>query len=368
MAFDQQYLGALYKKLVLHNDVELITRRAMILESLSSKIYKKEVLSLVALVYGVDIPNEDIEWFLSEFQKDDPGFASDGVDCEVELLAAASLHNEIDNNVDDNIGLWCCLLLETANFGGLRTCKGDSMLTAYARENLKRFQTTHNVLENAKYSKKIEIAETYQPAELAGPQNQWSGAYAAVKETFEDTLNYTEQGLKLQATQLNNVVSYVRRLEEQTQTQWWAIAGWSESAHMPYAKQGLEEAIVRSAVELANMTTSNLAGPIAAPALFNMVLTRDRKPAQLKKLLLKNVITSSPNGWRKSWIDLHTNDPYARLTPIILAIGLATESNDEPDWEAQFTRKLSINLATEMTPIEIATQIFRELLVLKGRD
>ncbi|MGZ8181386.1 MAG: GTPase-associated system all-helical protein GASH [Methylobacter sp.] len=193
-------------------------------------------------------------------------------------------------------------------------------------------------------------------------------AQPAVKQTIEAALDYTERGLLSQATQLNNAINYIQHLEEQTQTQWWAIAGWSESTNTPYSKQGLEEAIVRSAVELKNITLSTLAGPIAAPALFNMVLTRDRKTAQLKKLALKNVITATPREWRKSCLDLETKDPYARLCPIALAIGLATESNDEPDWEAQFARKVAINVTTEITPIEIATQLFRELLVLKGRD
>jgi len=367
MAIDKQYLGALYKKLSLQNDAQFIEQRATVLESLSDNIHKKETLSLVAIVYGVETPKDDIEWFLSAFQQNEPGFASDGVDREVELLAAASLRQEIDSYNDDS-GLWPCLLLETANFGGLRICKGDPTLIEYARKKLQEFQTTHNVLNKATCYKKIDINATYQPAEAAGTQNSWQVVQPAVKQTIEAVLGYTAQGLNWQAAQLNNAINYILHLEEQTRTQWWAIAGWSESTSTPYAKQGLEEAIVRSAVELANITTSTLAGPTAAPALFNMVLTRDRKPAQLKKLVLKNVITATPREWRKSCLDLETKDPYARLCPIALAIGLATESNDEPDWEAQFARKVAINLTTEMIPIEIATQLFRELLVLKGRD
>jgi hypothetical protein len=365
MAIDKQYLGALYKKLSLQKDAQFIEQRATVLESLSDNIHKKEALSLVAIVYGIEIPEDDIKWFLSAFRQDEPGFALDGVDREVELLAAASLRNEIHNNAED-VGLWCCLLVETANFGGLRTCKGDPMLIEYACKKLQEFQTAHNVLKKATYHTKIDISATYQPAESAGPN--WQTAQPAVKQTIEAALNYTVQGLKWQATQLNDAIDYIQHLEEQTQTQWWAIAGWSESTNMPYAKQKLEEAVVRSAVELANISASNLAGPIAAPALFNMVLTRDRKPAQLKKLSLKTVVTATLREWRKSWLGLETKDPYTRLCPIALAIGLATESNDEPDWEAQFARKVPINLTTEITPIEISTQLFRELLVLKGRD
>jgi hypothetical protein len=365
MTIERQYLGSLYKKLGLQVDAQFIERRATVLESLSDKIYKKEALSLVAIVYGVEIPEDDISWFLSAFRQDEPGFASDGVDREIELLAAASLRYEIEN-YNDNHGLWPCLLLETANFGGLRTCKGDTTLIECARKKLQEFQITHSVLKEAVYSKKVDITASYQPAESAGPQNSWTTAQPAVKQTIQSALDYTEKGLESQATQLNNVIKHIRRLEEQTQTQWWAIAGWSESTNAPYAKQGLEEAIVRSAVELANITICSEAGPIAAPALFNMVLTRDRKPAQLKKLPLKTVVTAAPSDWRKSWLNLQTNDPYARLTPIALAIGLATESNDEPDWDAQFKRKVDIDLMTEMTHIELATQLFRELLVLKG--
>lgn len=203
---------------------------------------------------------------------------------------------------------------------------------------------------------------------MGGTHNNWQMAQQAVKQTIEAALDYTEQGQLSQARQLNNTIKYIKHLEEQTQTQWWAIAGWNASTNTPYAKQKLEEAIVRSAVELKNIILSTLAGPVAAPALFSMVLTRDRKPAQLKKMALKNVITATPREWRKSWLNIDTKDPYVHLFPIALAIGLATESNDEPDWEAQFARKVTINLAAEMTPIEIATQLFRELLVLKGRD
>lgn len=367
MAIDKQYLGALYKKLSLQNDAQFIERRATILESLAENIHKKEALSLVAIVYGVEIPEDDINWFLSAFRQEEPGFASDGVDREVELLAAASLRHEIDNYNDDS-GLWPCLLLETANFGGLRTCKGDPTLIEHARNKLQVFQTTHSTLKKATLLKKTDINTTYQPAEAAGAQNNWQIAQPAVKQTIEAALDYTERGLTSQASQLNNTINYIQHLEEKTQTQWWAIAGWSESTNTPYAKQAIEEAIVRSAVELKNITLSTLAGPIAAPALFNMVLTRDRRPAQLKKLALKNIITATPREWRKSCLYLDTKVPYALLTPVALAIGLATESDDEPDWEAQFARKVAINLTTEMSPVEIATQLFRELLVHKGRD
>ncbi|MGZ8181385.1 MAG: GTPase-associated system all-helical protein GASH [Methylobacter sp.] len=153
MAIDKQYLGALYKKLSLQNDAQFIEQRAAVLESLSDNIRKKETLSLVAIVYGVETPKDDIEWFLSAFQQDEPGFASDGVDHEVELLAAASLRQEIDSYNDDS-GLWPCLLLETANFGGLRICKGDPTLIEYARKKLQEFQITHNALKQATYHKK----------------------------------------------------------------------------------------------------------------------------------------------------------------------------------------------------------------------
>ena len=369
MTIDQQHLGVLYQKLGLGIDATLIDRRATVLTSLAGQIDKNGVLSLAAVVYGIDIPTADADWFLSGFRKDEPGFAPDGVGPEVELLAAACLHHEVAHTEDNyDYVSWLCLVLESANFGGLRPSKGDINLTAFAREHLRNIQTSHEVLENAKCNKKIDITLSYKPAEDAGANNQWSAGYIAVKDTINKTLVYTEGGLKLQTFQLNNVIRHIRLLEEQMQTQWWAIAGWSENLNAPYAEQRLEEAIVRSAADLAKITKHSAAGPVAAPALFQMVLVQGRKPAELKKIGLKSVVLATPREWRKTWLDLNTTDPYARLTPLVLAIQLATESNDEPDWEAQFARKVVIDLEVEMTPVQIATQLFREILVHKGRN
>ena len=369
MTIDQQHLGVLYRKLGLGTDATFIERKATVLTELADQIDEKSVISLAAVVYGIDIPTADIDWFLSGFRKDEPGFAPDGVNPEVELLAAACLHNEVMHIKDNyDYGSWLCLVLESAGFGGLRPSKGDANLTVFAREHLKKFQTSHEALEDAKSHKKIDITSAYKPAEDAGASNQWAGGYAAVKETIEKTVTFADNGLKYQASQLNNVIRHLRLLEERMQTQWWAIAGWSENSNAPYAEQKLEEAIVRSAADLAKITKHSSAGPVAAPALFHMVLTQGRKLAKLKKIELKSVILATPMAWRKTWLDLNTKDPYACLTPISLAIQLATESNDEPDWESQFARKVVVDLGTEMTPVQIATQLFREILVHKGRN
>ncbi|MHA6889091.1 GTPase-associated system all-helical protein GASH [Ralstonia pseudosolanacearum] len=366
MAVDQQHLGALYKKLGMGVSSELIGRRAAILDAFEDETTIERSVHLVATIFDLPMPNGDLDWFLGPFRTDEPGFAADGVDEEVKLLAAALTHTHLSGDAEDS--RWLSLAIDAASFGGMRLCSGDPSLITYAQQRLPVHQSGPQLLPRPTHSTKIDIEATYKPAEAAGAQNQWAGAHVAVKKAIEDGIGYTERGLRNQANQLASLRGYVAQLEEQVQTQWWAIAGWCQSTQGFYAAQPISEVVVRAAIDLADLCEQSKAGPISAPSLLAMTISRDRKPAQARGgVTLKSIATATPLTWRQQWLNIDGNAVYSRLTPTLLALALATDSNDQPDWEAQFSRKVGLSLEAELSPLEMATQLFKEIMSIRGR-
>ncbi|MDR8402243.1 hypothetical protein NE850_38660 [Paraburkholderia sp. USG1] len=364
MAIDTQHLGMLYKRLGMTVNADLVERRAAVLSPLETDLSVEQALPLLSILFNITPPTSALDWFLVPLREDEPGFAPDDVDGEVRVLAAATLRARITKN--DETSKWVSLAIEAASFGGMLDCLGDSSLAAFAQKRLAEQQVSPSA-PGATYRRRIDIATAYKPAETAGASNQWLGAHAAVKKTIEDSVEYTEQGLLHQAIQTNSLRDYVVQLEEQVQTQWWAIAGWSESAGRTYSEQTIADTVVRAAIELADICETRKAGPISAPSLLDMTIARGRKVADLKKLLtVKNIATATPLEWRRTRDQVDTTSPYSRLTPALLALALATDSNDEADWAAQFSRKLALDIEAAISPIAMATQVFREVLVARG--
>ncbi|MGA4332488.1 GTPase-associated system all-helical protein GASH [Ralstonia nicotianae] len=366
MAVDQQHLGALYRKLGMGVSSDLIERRAAVLDAFEDDATIEQSVPLVATIFDLPMPNGDLDWFLGPFRADEPGFAVDGVDEEVKLLAAALTRTHLSG--DDEHSRWLSLAIDAASFGGMRSYAGDPSLITYAQQRLPAHQSGPQLSPRPTYLPKIDIEAAYKPAEVAGAQNQWAGAHAAVKKTIEDGIGYTERGLRNQTSQLASLRAYVAQLEEQVQTQWWAIAGWCQSTQGFYAAQPINEVVVRAAIDLANLCEQSTAGPISAPSLLAMTISRDRKPAQARgPVTLKSIATATPLTWRQQWQEIDGNAVYSRLTPTLLALALATDSNDEQDWEAQFSRKVGLSLDAELSPLEMATQLFKEILSFRGR-
>lgn len=363
MAIDRQHLGGLYKKLGVTVNAELVERRSVVLDALVDGLSLDQSRSLVATVFDIAPPASSLDWFLTPLRNEEPGFAPDEIDGEVRILAASLIAARIAKS--DARASALSLAVATASFGGMLDCRGDASLGVRAQRRLAELQVIPT-FEEATYTPKADISATYKPAETAGANNQWLGAHAAVKKTIEESIEYTERGLLHQARQLNGLRTYVLQLEDQVQTQWWAIGGWSPGTQLPYAAQGIEEVVVRAPVELVDISHRLRSGPVAAPSLLDMVISRGRKPADVKKLLsVKGVATASPLSWRRGWVKLDTAAPYSRLTPILFALALATESNDEQDWVAQYSRKANLDVETSLSPLAMAVQIFNELLVVR---
>lgn len=158
--------------------------------------------------------------------------------------------------------------------------------------------------------------------------------------------------------QLVIIAERVSQLSEQMGMQWWIMNGYSQDAKVPFAKLSAAVVVVRAALELAELTTRS-SGVAASTALLDQVLERAKAK---KKLSLAAVVTAPPIEWRRGWVFGTLALPNAALCPVIYAMRLATEANDQPDWKGRFEREVGISSALELDSLVWAGQLYRERL------
>lgn len=361
---DKLYLGRLYKNIGLDTQPAIVEKRIETATPILEKLNFQQAESLVILLMSKDIDISAIQWLVDACQDNEPGFGASGVDQDVELFAAFLLKSAIE--APKTYGRMLCVAIEAANFGGHRVCKVDSKLPEVAREKLLGFQTESVPLTNMEAVDFIDYSEEFAFVDGHAPSNQLAASWPKIKSILEGTISSTENFASSTSDKITELTAYLKRIEEQVQTQWFAIAKWSLSAKSPFIKLNVGEAATRAAYELAGMVKTSI-GPAAAPALLNMALSEALAHSQNKELTFVNACTSAPLSWRRAELKLETRTERIKLTPTLAAIAMANEANDEADWPVRFKRELGIDPQFNVSPFDFSVQLFHELLVLRAK-
>lgn len=148
--------------------------------------------------------------------------------------------------------------------------------------------------------------------------------------------------------------------------QWWVVGKASHDLLRPFADIPPFEAAARAAKELASMISEKRpAGPFAAPALLERVLESDSK-LRLAAHPFDVAMTGIP---REARAGIFLTKPSTSIAPgafpIMLGAEYSIDSDDAPDWKPRFARTAHVDATVELTPVEFAKQLLRELLLWK---
>lgn len=358
---DVRRLALLYKKVGIDTSDALITKRTAGLSTLIDKSSSLDVCVLAQISLGVNVPSAALDTFVAAFSNNDAAAALRAEDRETALLAGALLHEVLQKRKGPYAP--AALALSCGSFGGVRKVEIDPELTELAGSVVFELQQkTPPAFPPLKFPKKLETAAVVAQATQLNGQNQFNQAIATMLPALAalgENVNDTNRQLGAYLTAMEQ---QLRSGLEEMQLQWWVFGGWSRSLRKPYASLVGAAAAILAAKELLDLSTS-VAGPTSSAALLDLVLARASEPRTFK---FRDAITSAPRDWRKSWCTAPPKTSAAKLCPVYLALYLATDSGDAPDWVPRFERESGVDSNLELNALDLSNQLFLELLLQRS--
>lgn len=352
-------LARLYGKLGMSTDPELVESRVKCVDDSAKKLKVAAVYDLTRSILGLKISEEPA--FLSALSEADPSLDLSPNDKETSILACAIANRVL--SLSGDVAEKLSLLLVTACFGGRRQPQFDPDILSLAAETLTACQGIKtSAPESRKYNQQSE-ALTVAIQAFNDNIADYGSASAPIAAALAALGKYAEGNARAAAISDNDILHYVRRLEEEARVQWWVMGGWSESANKPYRELDQTEAALLAASELVEKDSSPL-GLFAAPALFDMIITKDRTDKAPCIETVAAIATKMSIEWRSNKFKDYANSSNLGLLPLCSAMGIAAVDEDASDWAPRFQRLTLIDPALELDSRQLSVQLYRELLVL----
>lgn len=355
-------LGPLYAKLGISTSADIIVARRTAAEAGFEAFKAAQLAGLLRATLGLGW-SADADPLLAAMRGKDPTLDLQPTDREASLLLGTIGSAELDER--SALGGLVALGLVVAGFGGTRSSPTMPDLARKADKTLAEMQLAGGgVGQKLPTTNKTPDDLTAALDAMSVFQTNWGPALngttgmAAIRKIAE----IATAARTAAATQANAAIAHTRRLEEELRAYWWVVGAWSDDLRKPFAMIGLGEAALRAGRELAEKTTLPL-GIFAAPALLDKVLRHDRK-GRMTKVTIAGAVKGVEPAWRRQFAP--TAAAHGDLLPVSLALHLSAESNDADDWKAKFKRIAQVEADTEATPLQLAVQLHREILLSRA--
>lgn len=352
-------MGPLYGRLGLSTDASLIERRGNGIKAAAEALQVKDIPEILRYVFGLGRTKAE-PGFLSYFSDQDPTFDVQPGDREASLLAASVVAYEMESETE--ISGLLALGLVTASFGGIRPPLVDDQLLNLGDKALVTAQSVATLPPSDRmYNKQ---SKTFTESVTVLQSSHINNSLPHTLTSLQELGKYTEKNALAAAKSDNEILGYVKQLEEELRTHWWVTGGWSTDAGMAFHALTPVEAALRAGKELADKNSTKL-GLFAAPALLNLIINTGRKSSS-KEATLAEAATLPDRSWRSKIFGADAEESLADLLPVTSAQGLAALSEDADDWLPRFKRLTGIDPLKKLKPIDLGLQLYRERLILRA--
>jgi len=160
------------------------------------------------------------------------------------------------------------------------------------------------------------------------------------------------------STTLDAIRSQLALSREETQMLWWLFGEHSRTLKRHFSTLAPGAVAIFSGIELGDLTTASVFGPIAAPAMLERMLRLTKEKVKKQNL---GTSLSSISSTEFQALKTFGRDQPSRIFPIMTAIELAR--TNQRAWREAFEKATDLNPSIEFNPIELATQVYYEHLL-----
>jgi hypothetical protein len=311
------------------------------------------IFDLVQLYF--EQPDLNLTWLRDEFIQEDPAFSLVDNQRECIVLAATMLDAKIALGNSQAI-----LALLTTSVSGKRVAAEFGWLLDEAKAGFLRQAVAARQPEKIDTSLKVTTTQQKVAEELAAtPVNDWPTLLGNVGKVRTEA----SEASKAIATQASAAFvameKQLKYMREETQILWWLFGEHSRTLNHHFSAYSPGVAAIVAGVDLGNLTTASILGPVAAPAMLERVL-RLTNVEKGRKYCLADVLDGIEVNELQA-LRIFGKDQPPRVFPVMTAIAKAKDSPGA--WRGSFEKLTGIKATTEFEPIELATQIYHEHLL-----
>jgi hypothetical protein len=342
---------------------EILGLRQQPFEKLRKAIDAKTVVELSRLYFGLPSANAT-DWFRDAFQESDQSFSMVDNQRETALLAGCLL----EASFEDGESTSALAPLATAAAGLRQPAASPEILLELAQRLVakavsarQRDSTDPKVIKRPAMSKLPDAAAIAQAI-----PNDWGKIGAFIRQVSDETFiaekNLADQTIAV----VGSMHAELADLREEVSMLWWHIGGWSRLLDMPFSGLSPATAAVLAGLDMSDLSRT-LLGPAAAPAILQRTISAGRK-SNLRKVTIRDAVDGMPTGALDKLVFGAALPTLPDICPVLTAFAKAREIGGGSEWHASFRKFSGISEEAGFQPLDLATQVFRERMVLYALD
>lgn len=342
-----------YREAGLMPPAEIITLRQGPVNRITEKITNPQILDLACVYYGN--LNVDLDWFREEFRTEDAGFSLINNERETRVLAALILGELIYN--ENAVAI---LAVSVGSFRGGRVPAQSTWLLTEAEQSFVTLSVEGR--QTQAISTKLTPTITQKlTEEISGlVTNDWAGLLTILGKIRTEAQSSAKTTATQATTALQTLERQSKLMREESQMLWWLIGGHSTTLDQSFAALGSRQAAIAGALDLGELTTCSLFGPVAMPAMLERVIALAKKTKVQQSLDFASAI----DGFAEK--DLKRlqapKELPATLAPVSEAIKLSQLMGNGV-WHKRFKETTFLEPLIDIESIPLAEQLYRECLL-----
>ncbi|GJD97659.1 GTPase-associated system all-helical protein GASH [Methylobacterium iners] len=347
-----------YRAAGLNPGPEILRLRQGPFDALRKGMDPTAATNLTRLYFGLDVPG-GTDWFRDAFGETDSSFSMYDNEREAAVLAAGLLEAGLDDGKS-----YAGLAPLTAAAAGARTPLVRPELLELAKTALISDAIKGRQRSSANPGLLKLPGKSKAPAEittlLTSPDWNKLGTILnqMVSESNEWTKNLTNQVFGV----VKPLVEQVAELREEVDMLWWHVGGWSRVLEKPFSELKPALAAVMAGLDLADLSRTPI-GIAAAPAILQRTVTSANRKKTTSVTISDAVDAMTADELEKLEIE-EALDGVPEICPVLTAFAKASEIGAGTAWHASFKKATRLEPALAFSPVGLATQVYRERLLL----
>ncbi|NTZ41069.1 hypothetical protein EXW94_26070 [Enterobacter sp. JMULE2] len=337
---------------------EIIRLRQEAVEKILPDLDDDKILDLTRLYFGMDC-STDNNWFRDAFLETDSSFSlidnkREASVLSVCLLSAAIAQGEINAALIPVVASACGHRVPLLQADFIQEAKQALIDHSFNSRNSARADI-NTIKSPAKSKAGIEIDKLAEAIDIA-----------ALADIVKNSSNEANEALQKSVTQIFGVlkplVNQVSELREEVSMLWWLIGNHSRILDKPFADLDIGVAAIMAGLDLAALTHGDN-GPVAAPALLQRVINSRTKPSK-KSLSIDHTVNLLPSDLHQSLEIIDNYSKISDLCVITTAIIKSQEIGQGEGWYQAFKKTTSLDAQIQLSPLNLAVQIYQEALLI----
>jgi hypothetical protein len=334
------------------------------IEAFVEDVDNPRALDVVRLLFGIPPKAFDFDsTFRTAFKNADDSFAMRANELEMEVLAGATIAHLLELD-DTALADAVALAAVCADFQGLRQKPTLSEIIELAQkylhersDGLRTQLTTPSIKPLNKTAGLVDNATAQSTSELTWPMIQ------PVVEKLETLPNKLVKPIN---EALEKLSAQLLLQQEESNMLWWLFSEHSRDLRISMSQVGHPAASLVAGKELADLTLV-LPGPVAAEAFLDRMLQAVTKNRKHKETTLQEAVAARQiKGWKKQATEKVNLNGLDDLCTVHFAIRQSANAESESEWMPAFAKRAGVKADVELSPVLLATQVYRERLLIKA--